>query len=1073
MNNKKRIAATASLVPAIVLLVIAIHSREEQPKSATGHNDGAKPLVATTLLALQESGEPRGTISEPLHMTGDESTALRRAFMAEFAASNAAARAKGGFLYAGRSVDTATSGRAPGFAQPHDEETMAGLAPFAVLLKGQPKSSDYREIFGDVALSSYVPPRGYVLLLNEEELAGINALDTVLTTFEVTPEYKIEPFLTWFADNSGKDSVLEVSIRLFDVAIEEAVIKRLKAIAPGIEKMKTFDGAMRLAGEARLSQLAAIAQIGGVEWIEERSEPKLFNNLAVLDPRMNVKRVWEDWGLHGEGEIVGHADTGLDTGDTATLHPDMRGRVTGTATWNGRGTWNDLHLHGTHTAGSIIGDGTLSGGAIKGVAYKSHLFHQSLGTVNNTLEVPYDPAFLLDEAAQAGARVHSDSWGSSVFGLYTSFDEMFDSYVWGNQNFLPVVSAGNDGMDGNYTQDAKDYLDWYGIVIPDAITNGVIDSMSIGSPAQAKNSLAVGATESDRLSGSMSWRTWGSTWPGSYKNSPIKDDIVSVGITDGGVYHQGMAAFSSRGPTFCGRVKPDVTAPGCDVLSTRYTVGSKYGWGSYSPNPRYYNYYGGTSMSCPLVAGAAALVREHLAKRVGIAEPTAALLRAALINGSVSITPGQYGTGGFREVPEDSPNSVEGWGQVNLGNSLYAPLSGNIFYDRISNGTLKTGNSDFMEVTVINTNAPLKATLTWADYPTRPAAAYHFELVNDLDLLIESPSGASFWGNGIEGGDRTNNVEKIVVENPEPGTYRILVIGANIMVTGSQPALVVTGGVNGIDPIIVPRLIEDTTPVPSGYEAVLMINSVIPYEGRNSVDFSWAIGNANAATGAWTHVAVSAEADGQTYQHIISGDTPPGEVYYAWNVPGTPDPITNSFTIIPFEVAPSMVSHTFGYVGGVTNFTITANTSWNAESTNSWIVVAPDAGVGNGFVELGALTNYAPAPRNGLIVISGGDVTNELAVFQEAWSKIPGPPMLASPVFAMSGTEVSITFSGERNNAYTLQWRESLSEGAWLDLTSTTVHGDGPVTLAASVFPGHTGLPATAFFRVKSTPLVE
>ncbi len=117
MNSKKRNAATASLVLAIVLLVIMIHSREEQPKSATGHNDGAKPRVATTLLALQESGEPRGTISEPLHMTGDESTALRRAFMAEFAASNAAARAKGEFLYAGRSVDSATSGRATGFAQ--------------------------------------------------------------------------------------------------------------------------------------------------------------------------------------------------------------------------------------------------------------------------------------------------------------------------------------------------------------------------------------------------------------------------------------------------------------------------------------------------------------------------------------------------------------------------------------------------------------------------------------------------------------------------------------------------------------------------------------------------------------------------------------------------------------------------------------------------------------------------------------------------------------------------------------------------------------------------------------------
>lgn len=1073
MKNKKIIATIAFVVLFMVFVAFLRHTGESLLVSNRPKGERAETMVATNVTNHQAVVKTRAAAPAPPRMTGNKSTALRRAFMSEFVASNAVARANGAFLYAGRSVDSATTNRASRFNQPHDFASMGELTPFVVLLKDTPESSDYRKIFGNVALSSYVPPRGYVLLLTQEQLERINAMDSVQTIFEVTPEYKVEPFLVWLEEKSEKNPDLNISIRLFDVAIEEAVMERLKGIAPAIEKMKTFDGSMRFAGEARLSQIADIAQIGGVEWIEQRLEPMLFNDLAVLKPRMNVESVWDYWGLRGEGEIVGHSDTGLDTGDPASLHPDMRGRVTGSATWNGRDAWNDLHLHGTHTAGSIIGDGTLSSGKIKGVAPKAHLFHQSLGTATGSLEVPYDPAFLLDEAAQAGALVHSASWGMPLYGLYSSFDEMFDSYVWGNQNFLPVVSAGNDGEDGNYTQDAKNYLDEYGIAIPDAITNGVIDSQSIDSPAQAKNSVAVGATESDRLSGSMSWRTWGATWPGSYKNNPIKDDIVSIGITDGGVYHQGMAAFSSRGPTFCGRIKPDVTAPGCDVLSTRYTVGNNYGWGLYSPNPRYYNYYGGTSMSCPLVAGSAAIVREYMAKRIGIDDPTAALVRATLINGAVSITPGQYGTGEFREVPQDNPNNAEGWGQVNLGNSLYASRSGNIFHDRISNGALKTGDSYLIEVTVINTNAPLKTTLAWADYPTRPAAAYHFELVNDLDLFMEAPSGTNFWGNGIEGGDRTNNVEKIVVENPELGTYRIEIIAANIMVSGSLPALVVTGGLGGMEQTIVPLLIEDTTPLAGGYEAILMINSVIPYEGTNAVDFSWAIGDANSQTGSWTHVAISADSDGQTYRELIPGDLPAGEVYYVWDVPGSVAPITNSFTIIPFEVAPSMISHTFGYVGGVTNFTIKANTSWKAESTNSWIVVAPDAGFGDYIVEFGALTNFAAIPRNGQILVYGGDVTNELAVLQEAWNKIPYPTTLASPVFTRSDTEVSLSFSGERNNTYTLQWRESLSDGAWLDLASTTVYDDGPITLTASVFPGYIGLPSTAFFRVKSTPLVE
>ncbi len=69
--------------------------------------------------------------------------------------------------------------------------------------------------------------------------------------------------------------------------------------------------------------------------------------------------------------------------------------------------------------------------------------------------------------------------------------------------------------------------------------------------------------------------------------------VIAAGATDTGGR---LAAFSSRGPTGDGRVKPDVVAPGAGVL-----VVDPAGREGYTRN-------GGTSFSAPLVAGVAALV---------------------------------------------------------------------------------------------------------------------------------------------------------------------------------------------------------------------------------------------------------------------------------------------------------------------------------------------------------------------------------------------------------------------------------------------------------------------------------
>ena len=103
-------------------------------------------------------------------------------------------------------------------------------------------------------------------------------------------------------------------------------------------------------------------------------------------------------GLDGSGIVVTVADSGLDNGvNNSNMHPDFRDHIQGILSWpNPNCVWSspgvpgpacddgaeDDHQmprgngHGTHVAGSVLGDGTHSNGAIIGVAPEAHLlFH--------------------------------------------------------------------------------------------------------------------------------------------------------------------------------------------------------------------------------------------------------------------------------------------------------------------------------------------------------------------------------------------------------------------------------------------------------------------------------------------------------------------------------------------------------------------------------------------------------------------------------------------------------------------------------------------------------------------------
>ena len=617
-------------------------------------------------------------------------------------------------------------------------------------------------------IKGYIPENALLVEAAATQAAAIGSWTNVTWVGEYRSEYKRARPVREMIDK-GTETTRDYSILLFqagDIAPVTLEVQSLGAVV--LSSAETADGGL-VRARLTLAQLQTVSGWGEVQWIEPYTRPRPLNNVAVGGTMMNVSNAWTTLGLTGAGQTIAVADTGLDSGNTNTIHPDFAGRVTGFAWSNGATStsysWADTDAHGTHVSGSVLGNGTMSTGRYKGVAYEARLIIQ--GTQNDLSGLPTSLATLFNQAFTNGARIHSDSWGYDDFGYYNTDSRAVDQYVWSNRTMLIVIAAGNSGTDSNNL-------------------DGIIDPMSVASPATAKNCLTVGAAENFRTSGGYSSAyTWGTAWPGDYPVSPIYGDYISRPASNS---IQGLAAFSSRGPCNDGRIKPDIVAPGTDIISTRSRRASGTGWGTVSDNTNYI-FEGGTSMATPLTAGAAGLARQWLITSGGITNPSASLLKALLLNGARNMAPGQYGTGTKQEIPNARPNNAEGWGHIDLFNTLRPGTNYTLsLYDTNS---LSTGGTNFFPLAIYAaTTNRCTMTLAYADY--WGTAGSGKQLVNDLDLTVQKPSGAFLYANGRTSVDATNNVETVEFTPDEVGTYAIRVAGRSVPSGGAQPyALVV------------------------------------------------------------------------------------------------------------------------------------------------------------------------------------------------------------------------------------------------------------------------------------------
>jgi subtilisin family serine protease len=317
---------------------------------------------------------------------------------------------------------------------------------------------------------------------------------------------------------------------------------------------------------------------------------------------IGADRVWDELGVTGEGIVVGQSDSGVQ-GDHPALADGYRGRGAGDDynwldPWNGTTAPTDIGGHGTHTLGTAVGRGGI------GVAPGATWF----GCVNLARNLA-NPALYLD-CMQFMLAPYPQGADPLRAG-----DPLRAAHVINNSWGCPPL----EGCDPAALEPAVAALRSAGIFVAAGAGNDGPFCSSVDTP------------------------------PGLY------DAAFSVGAVDA---FGDLASFSGRGPVLAdgsGRLKPDLAAPGVDVLSS-------------TPNSTYDEFMG-TSMAGPHVVGAVALMWSANPALIGDIDRTEQILRdtARPYTGTVA------NPGGCDDLP--LPNNGVGAGLLDAYAAVQAALT--------------------------------------------------------------------------------------------------------------------------------------------------------------------------------------------------------------------------------------------------------------------------------------------------------------------------------------------------------------------------------------------------------------
>lgn len=293
----------------------------------------------------------------------------------------------------GVSIDPLAQGRA--LAAAGVEPADASRSNYILVQSAAPLTDNQKAQLAELGLElqEYVPDDTYLARYLPTDLGPIQALPFVTWAGVYLKGFKIPPSLRQASPDLAASIVPELNVnspsrklRTVDVVLHAGVDPNATRLRDAIAAAAKVDPASLRAGNRKVrirveqGQLDKLASLDDVRHIEPVPERQLFNN--VSRQLLNADTVTVNGTTYeGEGEIIAVADTGFDRGSTTNVHPAFTGRVNKLYAL-GRTSppkSDDPHGHGTHVAGSVLGDGNSAsmGGKIRGTAPKANLVLQS------------------------------------------------------------------------------------------------------------------------------------------------------------------------------------------------------------------------------------------------------------------------------------------------------------------------------------------------------------------------------------------------------------------------------------------------------------------------------------------------------------------------------------------------------------------------------------------------------------------------------------------------------------------------------------------------------------------------
>lgn len=257
--------------------------------------------------------------------------------------------------------------------------------------------------------------------------------------------------------------------------------------------------------------------------------------------------------LTGKGVNIAIVDTGI------YPHQDLSGRITNFVDFiNNRTEPYDDNGHGTHCAGDAAGNGAASSGAFAGPA---------------------------PEANVIGVKVLDKIGSGSLETVMQGVDWCIDYNENNPEKKIDIISMSLGSTPQQFNNENDDPMVK---IVEEALAAGIVVVVAAGNEGPNASSIAS---------------------PG------LSDEIITVGALDDRNTPEtrnddDVASFSSRGPTIYQQTKPDILAPGVNIVSLRSPNSYLDKFQKASRVGTVYFVLSGTSMATPICAGVVALMLE-------------------------------------------------------------------------------------------------------------------------------------------------------------------------------------------------------------------------------------------------------------------------------------------------------------------------------------------------------------------------------------------------------------------------------------------------------------------------------